>query len=679
MNSSRQLAVIVLLVIGLGGALWVARGRVATERANRTVALCLDDLEVRQLAALSGQPTAALLQQFKAAGITHVALAERTVGDLLDTGALQPLGALPDGRLAYRPTGSEIGSLAHALEKLPGAKLEAWPQQLRIVGGKHVATPPLPPHARSAVQITVPESFPTLTNLGMGYDWESVQRVQAAGLSVVARPMPDFLFTPEAVDLSLLDAARTGAKVVLFNGVSVAGGTQLAKTTAEALKRHQLQFGYVELVPQEGNAALAHALHYQIVRTHSISQEEMTKTSPSRGLDRFVLAVTERNIRLCYIRLQLNPQPQLVPANVDYIRAIANEIKRNGYHLGQPAPFAPLSLPRPALILLALGVLGGLLWLVELVLGPSDRWFFGLLAIGVACCLGGPVAVFGLSRVLVALLAGIIFPTLALLSVAHVARRLAAGETPRGLESCTLAALAPAGGSARPWLGAVGLTIRATAITAVGGLILAATLSSSDYMMQVSQFRGVKLAQLLPLVIVFAVLLAQAMEAFGRAGGRGWMAVRAGLGEAGEAVIKYWHAVAIVVALGVVAFMLLRSGNESAVEVPTWERSLRALLDHLLVVRPRTKEFMLGYPALMVGLLLLLQRRPRVAWLLVALGAIGQVSVLNTFCHLHTPLLASLLRVVNGLWLGLVLGFVWWGVRAVAQRILKAIWWQSGA
>jgi len=144
---------------------------------------------------------------------------------------------------------------------------------------------------------------------------------------------------------------------------------------------------------------------------------------------------------------------------------------------------------------------------------------------------------------------------------------------------------------------------------------------------------------------------------------------------AGEAVIKYWQAFAIVIALGVVAFMVLRSGNESAVEVPGWERSLRALLDQLLVVRPRTKEFMLGYPALFVGLMLLLQRRPRVAWLLLAAGAIGQVSVLNTFCHLHTPLWVSLLRVFNGLWLGLVVGVVWWGLRAVGERLLQAVWW----
>jgi hypothetical protein len=37
-------------------------------------------------------------------------------------------------------------------------------------------------------------------------------------------------------------------------------------------------------------------------------------------------------------------------------------------------------------------------------------------------------------------------------------------------------------------------------------------------------------------------------------------------------------------------------------------------------------------------------------------GVIGQVSILNTFCHTHTPLHLSLIRDVTGLVFGTVLG-----------------------
>jgi hypothetical protein len=50
--------------------------------------------------------------------------------------------------------------------------------------------------------------------------------------------------------------------------------------------------------------------------------------------------------------------------------------------------------------------------------------------------------------------------------------------------------------------------------------------------------------------------------------------------------------------------------------------------------------------------------RNRRAWLpLVALLAgVGQVSLVNTFCHFHTPLVVSLLRTGHGLWIGALIG-----------------------
>jgi len=40
------------------------------------------------------------------------------------------------------------------------------------------------------------------------------------------------------------------------------------------------------------------------------------------------------------------------------------------------------------------------------------------------------------------------------------------------------------------------------------------------------------------------------------------------------------------------------------------------------------------------------------------LGGIGQVSLLNTFCHFHMPLRVGLLRTAHGMWLGALLGVI---------------------
>jgi hypothetical protein len=50
------------------------------------------------------------------------------------------------------------------------------------------------------------------------------------------------------------------------------------------------------------------------------------------------------------------------------------------------------------------------------------------------------------------------------------------------------------------------------------------------------------------------------------------------------------------------------------------------------------------------------QRRRVLALCLLVCAGIGQVDVLNTYCHAHTPVLLSLLRTANGLLLGVIVG-----------------------
>ena len=114
--------------------------------------------------------------------------------------------------------------------------------------------------------------------------------------------------------------------------------------------------------------------------------------------------------------------------------------------------------------------------------------------------------------------------------------------------------------------------------------------------------------------------------------------------------------------LGAVGLMLIRTGNEAPGAVPDWELRLRALLESIMQVRPRTKEFLIGHPALVVGAWLLLTGRTRFLPLAMFLATIGQASMVNTFCHLHSPLLVSLQRTGWGILLGVGLGLLVLGV-----------------
>ncbi|MSR88326.1 MAG: hypothetical protein EXS67_01560 [Candidatus Margulisbacteria bacterium] len=118
------------------------------------------------------------------------------------------------------------------------------------------------------------------------------------------------------------------------------------------------------------------------------------------------------------------------------------------------------------------------------------------------------------------------------------------------------------------------------------------------------------------------------------------------------------HLVCGLLCVGIIGVYVMRSGHSSVGSIPILEVHFRSFLEHIFSVRPRTKEFLFGYPALMLAFMF---PQSRYSWLYAAMGSIALVSLLNSFCHLHTPLWVSTYRSVLGLGLGLIVGafYLW--------------------
>ncbi len=101
------------------------------------------------------------------------------------------------------------------------------------------------------------------------------------------------------------------------------------------------------------------------------------------------------------------------------------------------------------------------------------------------------------------------------------------------------------------------------------------------------------------------------------------------------------------------------------------EDIVRQILNTIFFVRPRTKEFMLGYPIFLLFIAYLGNRwTAQWRWLFLAFAMVGLVSVMNTFCHVHAPLLLSILRAANGYILGIAIGFVY----IITIHMLAKLW-----
>jgi FtsH-binding integral membrane protein len=159
----------------------------------------------------------------------------------------------------------------------------------------------------------------------------------------------------------------------------------------------------------------------------------------------------------------------------------------------------------------------------------------------------------------------------------------------------------------------------------------------------------VKLDNLLPVIVVAYLLVTQHFD---------WKKLL-------DDTMRWKTALLGILMLGILGLLVVRSGNDAPSSVSSFELLFRSLLDQIMYTRPRSKEFLFGHPALWMGLSLLAMQtkvKPEfqskvLGWavLLVILGSIGQASIVNTFCHLHTPLMISMPRV----FIGIVFGMFW--------------------
>ncbi|MBQ7544652.1 MAG: hypothetical protein IJT02_06880, partial [Synergistaceae bacterium] len=189
-----------------------------------------------------------------------------------------------------------------------------------------------------------------------------------------------------------------------------------------------------------------------------------------------------------------------------------------------------------------------------------------------------------------------------------------------------------------------GRVILSFAFAVCGGLALASFFSTTNYMLRLSTFSGVRLTLVLPPVLVLLHDLKRRVHP--------------------ESLVEFlnrppvWgELLLMMLLLAGVALMVFRSGNVAY--TPPFEARLRVFLEHVLVARPRTKEVLAGWPSvLLLGFLVKHDLLKQYRELLRLAASAGFSSIVNSFCHFHTPLTLILLREFNGLWTGLIVGAV---------------------
>ena len=511
----------------------------------------------------------------------------------------------------------------HVLEKVPGA--DYYPGQVDVI-----TIPIMVPNGDSEVVTALNK----IKEIGAGFDMASIARMSALGMDTV----PQLRSWDNPTDTSLRMAfdeikAMPNLVYLLFNDKEIPGYPQKNRTVADLLKDDKgntvVPVATIEFSDQKGLNQLGVLLNKDVIRLHTISNGEMGNLTPDSALDRWMLAARERNMRSLLVRFfDITTPGANLQGNLNYVASIQTGLIESGFTLDQPYE-KPASIPASTILMAMVGtavIAGVMLILLEMRLPKlSLLALIGGIAIWLALLLVNPT----MAKKMMALLSVITFPTLSCLLIMKPEARSIGKSVVALLKLC--------------------------AISYIGAVLMVGLLADILFMLKLDQFIGVKLAHVVPIVAVPFILYIWNEE-------KPLTFVKQLL----EKDLDYkWTMLGVLVAVAGVIY-LSRTGNSGA-ELSAAESMMRTFLNDVMGVRPRSKEFLIGYP---FTLLLFWLGASRKNWLLTIPAIIGQVSLVNTYAHIHTALIMSMQRSFNGLVLGIAVGLL----LIIGVRMLFAIY-----
>lgn len=410
--------------------------------------------------------------------------------------------------------------------------------------------------------------------------------------------------------------------------------------------------------------------------------EEITNT--------FFRAIAERNCKVIFLKMILEPDTDVswdadekewvyITDPAEYEKLLADldtRLAPLGYTRGT-VPAMQMEDPSVLLkVVQGIGTAALLVMLFDLFFFIGKRWRTILLVLGALGFAGLAVLKPAMFRLILSMSGGIVMPSLAAVGLCRVLMEKRRTE--------------PQAKFGRVLGYTLGISVLTILAAFCGSLLATSALSQLSYMIEMDLYRGVKIMQLIPIgLFILAYLLVYAYEETGARD-----AVLAHVGPRGEKgrvkrfnayfaqVMKTpmqlgWFVAIVVIAVAAVFLLLVfvyyiyRTGNSTT--TPETELAFRNFLENTLIARPRTKEMLIGWPMLML-FIWSLRRGMKFLPMVFGMGmSIGLVSVVNTFLHIRTPFLLSLLRTGWGILFGLLIGLAAVVIAEGLYRLVRRI------
>ncbi|MBF8983384.1 hypothetical protein IZY60_07530 [Lutibacter sp. B2] len=500
-----------------------------------------------------------------------------------------------------------------------------------------------------------------LIKLGIGFDEEKISQIKESGLKVVPRPYYYEGWGEEKLLKAVIDDYKNldiNPKYMIFAGSDVLGYKENMEILKEYMNEQDTLVGMIESavqrehIKQGGLYELTRELDYKTTRIFSVWPyiQKRFKYYNYEGAEEIentlYRAVTERNVRLIYFKPFKEDDRIYVTeykAYEDMFDRFKGRIASHKMTLGRVIPMKERHVPVVSKMIMGFGIVAAGILLLTYMFGMNKRIKLILLAIGM-------LGVVGLMKIssadkLLALSAAIVFPSLSMLYLFNkTSVYLTEDKKSKNILKVIILAIKD-------------LCI-ACGISFIGSLMVGTLLSDIEYLLEMDIFRGVKFAQLTPILILCIGYLVY----FGYKKDKEYKIPRFCIEDVKKIVldhVKIIHVIIGIAVLGIGYIYIARTGHETNIQPSNIEMIFRNILEEKLFARPRSKEFLIAFPALMVCVLSACRGYKPLIFISSLVAVLGQTSVVNTFCHLRTPMVLSFTRTAYSLLLGIIIGVVY--------------------
>ena len=697
----KNLLLLILFAVGVAAAAGIMIQRNAVESENRTYDIVINFSDYREMSYQSEDDISDWLKLFAEQGVTKVALFETSVKSLSED---------PEVDVQYKFT-PEIKRSIDWRESLPSSIAEAVERSRSNKDVLVICSDPedfdwivnaFEARAEKMQCVTARDEYGGYLwiygnrdgmtgekwmefNLGLWPD--QVRTIEESGCTVIPRTKTMEGENGERFAEAVFDEfEKYDSPYFMNSGDAILGydDESWSENLEDYLDRTDAAFIVTESMTEQGNIqwdglpAFVESIGYRSVRAFNMwdfvgqRYQVYGYEGPEEIVNSFYRAIYERNCHLIYLNPILEEGAKKEETENIYITdpeayermivGLLDRMEKYGYSFETLTPAADFDPGIVLRFLMGLGEAAAAVFLLSLFVKCSGKVKYLLLALGALLIAAALFVMPNTSKLLLCLAGGMVMPCIAAVGLNRwlweTDRRK--GESPK---------------TGRLIAEALIVTVCLFLISFVGSLFTSASLSESAFMLEILMYRGVKLMQLVPLMVFLiscvqififeryifkslpgeTVLSREEQRLRHRSQWNDFLdrpVKLRGVYYGGIAVV----AVLLLMLLGV--YYMIRTGNMNNEMVPSMEIQIRNFLEETLAARPRTKEWLIGYPCMMLMIWAYRRRVPGLPWLFGLGAVIGFTSIVNTFLHIRTMLAVSFSRVMIGLSFGLVAGLI---------------------